>query len=530
MTPSTPQRTIRVRPRVATLLLIVFALVLVLPLLAWGAARVFDNQLVRETEQILLAEAVVIGELLRQVADPVYAYDPLRVSPDAEPYHPFVPKLDLRSTPILPPTDRRGAPRPARPGPLTDRLVPLLERARLRNLTGVRVLNADGVVIASPHREEGYSLAHLPEVSAALRGAYQPAIRHRYSDEPPPPLRSIQRNAEIRISLAIPVFKNPLASLDASQPIIGVIYNSRTPLDRQEYLWLIRGELYAPALVSLAATIGVVLLLTAIIARPISRLRMAASAVASGAPDTSLEIRGFAPQEVWALAETLATMKSQLDSRTEYVKQFATNTAHELKTPLTSLRGAAELILDDVHMPEHRLRRFIENMHGDAMRMDALVNRILHLARIESSVPNRQSADIDLLLRGLVERYRRRGIDIRLQSNLSNTLVWFDPEQLDSALCNLLDNAVRHGEGSAIDLKAERLHGMLHLAVRDYGPQRDAEHFARCFERFYSTERKHGGTGLGLSIVRAVAERHGGQVKVEQLQPGALFTVSIPDQ
>jgi two-component system sensor histidine kinase ChvG len=395
----------------------------------------------------------------------------------------------------------------------------------LRNLTGIRLLDRRGAVIASPTHETGYSLAHLAEVQAALEGRYQPALRERGLHGQG---GRLSRTNTVRLSIALPIYADPLAPAGSRGPVIGAVYNSRTPLDAERSLWEIRQELFATGSISVLFTVVVVAALTAAIARPLSRLRRAAEAVAAGRSGVELETRGFAPQEVHALAASLSRMRDQLQARAEYVQTFAANAAHELKTPLTSLRGAAELLLDGGEMPAAQRRKFLENIHADALRMDRLVQRILHLARIEARPPAREPIDLEAYLRGVVERWARRGVVVRLTYAAAVKRANLEAEQLESLFGNLLDNAARHGAGEPIDLSVREAAGWLVLAVRDFGPPVPEGQLDRVFERFYSTERGRGGTGLGLAIVRAIAEANGGIARAVRQERGATFEVRLP--
>lgn len=505
-------------------------LVLIAPLLALALARVYEGYLLRQTEEVLLAEAVMLGEIYRSVARPLDARGRLPPPPRPEDrYATITAVLDPRSTPLLPRADRSPVRSPlSATATLTATLNALLERAMARNLSGMRVLDPRGNVIASPLHETGYSLADLPEVAAALEGRYAPVMRERKSDEPTPPLESLSRGAEVRLSLAIPVFADPRAKLGSGQEVIGAIYASRTPIGVEQALWRTSGELRWPVLLSAGVTILVVVLLTAAIAAPLSRLRKAAAQVAAGHRRASLQIRGFAPREVHELSSALGQMRDQLEARAKYVEEFATNAVHELKTPLTSMRGAAELLLDaDETMDQAQRRRFLGNIHSDAVRAADLVQRILQLARIEAQHPARQAITLDTFLDAITERYARRGQPVRVQLQAKLRVIEMEPEQLESLLVNLLDNAARHGAGEPIDVTVSDAPSGLELTVRDYGPPLPAERFDRIFERFYSTERNRGGTGLGLSIVRAIAEAHGGAVRAQRLERGAAFTVVL---
>jgi two-component system sensor histidine kinase ChvG len=347
--------------------------------------------------------------------------------------------------------------------------------------------------------------------------------------DPDPPLSSLVRASRVRVSIAIPIFADPRANLGAARPILGVVFDSRTPPDVPKSVWLIRDELVEPALLSALLTALVVVGLTIAISRPLSRLTRTAERVAGGERGLVLGVAGFAPEEVLLLTASLERMRKELEAQAGYIKEFAANAAHELKTPLTSLRGAAELLLDDGGaMSKEQARRFLANIQQDAVRMDALVGRLLHLARIEAAPAVREPVDLRAFLDGVAERYRRGGNAIELAYAAPSRAVRLQPEQLESLLSNLLDNAVRHGAGRPVALSVgEDSRGLL-VEVRDRGPASSPERFERLFERFYTTERERGGTGLGLSIVRAIAEAHGGSAWAVRHDEGLSFFALLP--
>lgn len=513
----------RVAPRVRTLLGVLFALVLVLPILMVGIGRVYENQLIRNTEEVLIAEAVVVGEVYRRAIDPLGSTLELPEirEANAERFFPFRASLDINASPLLPRASREEA--EVRTSSIAS-LTRMLERTVVRTLSGVRVLDVHGVVVASPLGETGYSLAHLPEVQAALRGEYAPALRQRFSDEPPPALTSLSRAAGMRVSIAIPVYEDPRAPAGKAGRVLGAIYNVRTPLEVSRALWLLRWDLAMPAMLSLTITLALAAFVATTIARPLTRLRRAAESVARGERGGSLDVGSLAPAEIIALSESVAKMRGKLEARAEYIREFAANTAHELKTPLTSLRGASELLLEeDGEMSAEQRQRFLSNIHSDAVRMDQLVQRILHLARIESQDAVREDIDLFAFVEGAAERYRRMGHDVEVVLS-GERRVKSNAELLDSLVTNLLDNAVRHGAGARVTIAVRDGE----LSVRDRGPKLPEAHFVRVFERFYTTERGRGGTGLGLAIVKAIAEAHEGRVWVTQNEDvGATFHVRL---
>lgn len=514
-------------PSVRTLLLGVLVLVLVIPLLMVGAGRVYETALVRHTEELLITEAVTVGELYRTLLEPG-AVAPL--GPPSEPgrrFTPFAPRLDLYDTPILGRARREGT-ATATTTPLGRRLSAVLERAQVRTLAGLRVLDREGVVVASPEWSFGYSLAALPEVQAALLGRYGAELRQRHSDSPRPPRESMSRTARLRVSVAVPVLADPREAEGRPEDVLGVVYASRTPLDLEKSLWRLRHELLLPIALSLSLTLLVAILLASRIARPLERLRQSAERVAAG-EETSLEVTGFAPAEVHALSAALESMKRELAAKTSYVESFLANVVHELKSPLTSLRGASELLLDGGEaVPPERVRRFLENIREDGLQMERLVARILELARIETGRWPRAPVPLHELVHERAGHFEARAHPV--------SVLRVDPvvlpgvrEQLEAMLDALLENAVRHGAGRPVTVTLlRREDGGATLSVRDEGGPSPPGHFDRVFERFYTTERQRGGTGLGLAVVSAVAKAHGGTCRVEAEPSGASFVVELP--
>ncbi len=328
----------------------------------------------------------------------------------------------------------------------------------------------------------------------------------------------------------MPVFRDPRARVGSGAEVLGVIYSSRTPLDTTRALWAWRDKLYLPFLLSVVITLGAVIFLSLTLSRPLSRLRQHAEQVAQGGAAGGYRVGRVAPQEVHVLAEALQSMSTQLSARADYIREFAANAAHELKTPLTSLRGAAELLLetDEVIAPERR-QRFLQNIQDDAVRMDRLVQRILELARIESTSPAREPIDLSAYMQGLAERYRRQGHEVLVDAP-EPCIVQAVPEQLESLFGNLLDNALRHGAGHPVRVTVSQTQRAV-VRIKNGGPVLAPGHLDRVFERFYSTARAQGGTGLGLAIVKAVVLAHGGEVSaIAEPEGGACFEVRLAGQ
>ena len=511
-------------PRIRTLLFGAHATLWAVPLAAFALLRIYDVVLLRQTEHQLIAEAVVIGEAYRaaylkaegKAAD---HYLPPQLGPKGQgKFFPIEAQIDFddRTYPSGPTSFPRATLHPPHALEAGHAVEPLLVRAQAFNLSGVRVLDAQGCVVATTGSEAGACMGELPEVRSALGGHYSALLRERHSDSPTPPLGDIRRRGHVRVFVALPVFSDG--------KVIAVVRASRTGLDALSALWANRR-----GLLWLGIAFGLLLMVLSIgfstaIARPLGRLTRAAQRVAQGASARDLTLSGSAPREIAELGEVLSGMATRLETRATYVREFASQVSHELKTPITAVRGAAELLaqgLDD--MPAGDRARFLANIEEDTRRMERLVTRLLALARAENAELDTQLPELDAarFARSMLERYGERVV---LYGPAAHPLA-IREEQLASVLQNLVDNALRHGAGKPVVVELAPEGARLRIAVSDQGEGVSEANQKRLFERFFTTERDRGGTGLGLAIVKAIAEARGGRVAA-QFAPGrTTFTV-----
>jgi two-component system, OmpR family, phosphate regulon sensor histidine kinase PhoR len=229
-------------------------------------------------------------------------------------------------------------------------------------------------------------------------------------------------------------------------------------------------------------------------------------------------------------------------------RDFVANASHELKTPLTAIRGYAETLLDDQLPPELR-GRFTRTIHTHAARLQNILDDLLDLSRIESGglTLNPEAVALDTLARDAWEPFAdsaaQRDTHLELDLDEDSRTVHVDPGALRQILSNLLSNATRYTpDGGRITVWARRDEAaaggpatppMVRIEVRDTGTGIPREHLDRIFERFYRVDparsRAEGGTGLGLAIVRHLVERHGGRVEAEsELGRGTTIRFTLP--
>ena len=234
-------------------------------------------------------------------------------------------------------------------------------------------------------------------------------------------------------------------------------------------------------------------------------------------------------------------------NRLEHIRQdFVANVSHELKTPITAIRGYVETLLDGALDDTDNARRFLDIVLRQAGRLDAIVDDLLTLSRIENRDGHEAIALAPAPVRPVLEsamqtcavQAAERGIEVRVEGDSALRAIINAP-LLEQAVINLLQNAITYSpSGAQVVLRSEagrNSEGVeeVRLRVIDNGPGIGREHLGRLFERFYRCDRARGrdqgGTGLGLSIVKHIAQAHQGTVAVDSsLGQGSTFTIILP--
>jgi signal transduction histidine kinase len=511
--------------RIHLLLLGANAFVLLVPLLAVLGLRIYENYLVRQTERQLIAQSIAVGEMWRELwlvergIDPQLGTPPFRQpGKESESFIPIEPVSNLRRG-ILPPQTEPLRVAPDRDTPelrAGKRLEPLLLRMQVYNLSAVRILDSQGCVVATTRGESGLCMDNLPEVVSALGGRYSSVVRERVSDEPLPPLSEVRSRGSVRLFTALPLF--------SEGQVVAVVRASRTSLDARTSLWHNRRGLLLALSATLLAAFLISFVFAALIVSPLRAITRVAQIIAQGGSAPPLPASAWTPSEIRSLGSALEVMTRKLRERAEYTAELAANVSHELKTPITAIRGAAELLRDQWEgMTDEQRRQFADNIDADAARMQRLVMRLLQLAQIENAPEPTESIDVADFFAALRNRYP----DIKFVLQSPPARIAISGEHLRSAVVNLIENAVRHGQGKPVSVRVSAEQERLRIEVEDQGPGISPANQPRLFQRFFTTQRDSGGTGLGLAIVRAVAERHGGAVSYRTSPSGTTFTLLL---
>jgi two-component system sensor histidine kinase MprB len=273
-------------------------------------------------------------------------------------------------------------------------------------------------------------------------------------------------------------------------------------LDRVLVILLVFGG----AGIALAVGLGNVVARTAL--APVARFTGRTEAIA-GNPDTSLRLDVESQDELGRLAQSFNTTLDSLERSVEAQRHLVADASHELRTPIASIRANIQVLDEAERLPPEDLAALRADIVEELDELTAIVADIVELARGEKPGEAVDDVRLDLVVEAQAERTKRRGNGLVLDLRLSPTVVAGDPERINRAVSNLLDNARKWSpDGGTIEVVLED--GV--LEVRDHGPGFDEEDLPHVFERFYRSPRARGmhGSGLGLAIVRQTADSRGG--------------------
>ncbi|HZS17805.1 MAG TPA: ATP-binding protein [Candidatus Udaeobacter sp.] len=228
---------------------------------------------------------------------------------------------------------------------------------------------------------------------------------------------------------------------------------------------------------------------------------------------------------------------TELKRAEEMRRDFVASVSHELRTPLSILRGYIETLLHDPKTHNGQTADILRVMEKHSNRLQALIEDLLTLAKLESRTPELRLEKIDFepfLSRMISEwekKFREKNLNVALEVAADVPPISADEFRLEQLFANLLDNALKYSRrGGEVRLRAEKRDREVALSVSDNGIGISKEDLTRIFERFYRADkgrsREHGGTGLGLSIVKHIAQLHGGTVEAES-EPGNGTTVRV---
>ncbi|MDE2009239.1 MAG: heavy metal sensor histidine kinase [Candidatus Omnitrophica bacterium] len=327
--------------------------------------------------------------------------------------------------------------------------------------------------------------------------------------------------------LTMPVFKGPRPAYIIQvagflTPTLSMLHNLKTIL-----------FLFLPLVLFFAVLVG--FYLTKMALDPVSEISKTMDRISTRNLQERIRVPG-ADQEIKLLADTFNAMLERLDRAFSAQKQFIQDISHELKTPLTAMRGKQEVALEKERSSQEYKSVLQVNLE-EIEKMGRLVGDLLVLISIDNQETFFRMGTVDLavLIRGVVDNIAvlAQQKEIRLNASLQEGIfIYGDATQISRVVLNLLDNAIKYTPGQGdIGIKLYQEGPWVKIAVANSGPGIEKDELPRIFDRFYRTDKSRSspGFGLGLSIAKSIVEAHQGQIEVKsQVGRKTVFIIAFP--
>ena len=277
---------------------------------------------------------------------------------------------------------------------------------------------------------------------------------------------------------------------------------------------------------ALVLTLIIAFVLTRTITGPIDALMRRSEEIGRGGRSAIRPLASYGTREIARLSQSFLDLAGRLVDRSEYTQSFAAHVSHELKSPLTAIRGAAELLRDeeaDPKMTAAERRRFLDHIIADADRLTTLLGRLRDLAHAELPMAAGQTS-VAAIAEELSRRFPALGVvpagDTArpLALSLEAAVVIFN---------HLAENAAQHG-ATRLEITAAAHADGTSITIADNGTGISPGNRPLVLQPFFTTRREQGGTGMGLDIARAMLNAHGGSIRLAESAVGAAFEIELP--
>lgn len=272
--------------------------------------------------------------------------------------------------------------------------------------------------------------------------------------------------------------------------------------------------------------------------QPLHAMSATAYRFARGELDARVSDYSCRSDEIGDLAKAFNTMADSLGQSEKRRSEFVANVSHELKTPMTTIAGFAEGILDGT-IPPHRERESLEIISSETRRLSRLIRRMLELSRLQSQERIAAQVQFDvgeLLLRVLVSleaKVMEKDLEVVTDLPEPAAMVWGEPDAITQVCYNLLDNALKFSkQGGVLTLSIESRAGKAYITIRNQGPTIPAEQLPEVFERFHKADpsrTEKDGVGLGLYIVKTILNTYKEDITVTSENGETAFTFSLSE-
>ena len=398
------------------------------------------------------------------------------------------------------------------------KMLPIIIDAQKTTLSGIKILDYNGIAVAG-RNEIGLNFSLLSEIETALTGEYTSLMRERVMDAPTPAIASISRGTGIRLFVAFPIIEN--------NHLWGVVYLSRTPQNILKHIYSNKEKMTLIGVSLLGLTLLLALLTSYTVSKPLNRLIGRVKRFTEGEMEAIEPMTSPGVVEIEQLSESFSNMASALNNRADYIREFAMSVSHEFKTPITSIQGSAELLMEHIDdMDQAKKEKFLANIITDSDRLKRLINRLLELARADNFKPKNEKTSLLQSLNDLKSRYNDLNVTINLDK-INDHQVLIAKEHFETILTNLFDNAMQH-DAHNITVTNQSQYGFISLIINDDGSGISDANSTKIFDSFFTTKRENGGTGLGLGIVSSLLSAHNGAIELIPSEQGATFKITLP--
>ena len=377
----------------------------------------------------------------------------------------------------------------------------------------IYITDAAGIVLfdSDAGRDEGKDYSEWRDVRMSLRGEYGARTSRDIPSSP----------GESALYVGAPIY--------AGNDIIGVLTVAKPTKNVNTFVEATQRKITFGAMVTVLVVILVGVVLVRTLTVPIYRLIKYAENVRDGKPAQLPQLK---PRELQRLGDAFEQMRDALEGK-QYLERYVQTLTHELKSPLAAIKGASELLHED--MPEDKRQKFLSNIQSQTERMQSFIDRLLELVSLERRKGLEDQEDVDLrllveeILSSIKPLFERRNITaVLLPSETEEPLrVRGERFLLRQAVHNIIQNAFEFSpDGGSIEIHCVRKDSRILVAIQDEGPGVPEYALHRVFERFYSLERPEGRekqTGIGLSFVKEIATMHGGSVSLENRDAGGCY-------
>jgi signal transduction histidine kinase len=347
----------------------------------------------------------------------------------------------------------------------------------------------------------------------------------------------------IGVILAVIIFSFIFSSIFVRQSFVRIIIgnwprevNLLLSLQSTKFLNTVRMTLVWSGVMSIFIGIGVALIVSNLTVKPLKEMQKLAKRISQG--DYSARIGLKSRDEIGELASSLNYMAEQLTDIENMRKKLVQNVSHDLRTPLTSIKGYLELLEDESFTEEEKLKS-INTIQKEVERMETIVKEITRLSIIDGK---NYQLDIEKLdLNSVVKESipiisieaEKKNIQIQIDSLQKEVFIMGDKEKVKEVIINLLDNAIKFTNEGFIKISTSQNKNYVSLIIEDTGIGIDPEDMPHIFERFYRGEKSRSknssGLGIGLAIIKELVYMQNGKIEVESKKSkGSKFTVNFP--